>query len=199
MIFAFTWRNMIALDGYQPKTETSRIAMPNQVLRYFTWLGGADPLYGAAKPSGAWTRPVLMNCDPRTGHMRIKYQADLPARDAVTYTIQTGYPPSGGVSVGRFIIRDIWSQAINTITEEDALAEGCEALAEDSVIVPTPVSALDQFAVLWDSIHFANRAPAYYRKNMFSAGPICWRFRFDVIEVYWDIVDKVLAADGNKH
>ncbi len=188
MIFAHTWRQLIGLPGYPPKDQTRRLPKPNESLKYATWIGPSGGFLYHTR-SGAWTRPVVVYDNP-SSNRRVKWQCSLPGIDQISYSIQTGYPPHGGLTVGRFIIRDIWQDAVNRITEEEAIAEGFEPYTIDDRQT-LKCTARDQFANQWDEIHFLNRPRRYWQKNAFHTGPLVWVLSIEVVAIHWSIVESI--------
>ena len=86
------------------------------------------------------------------------------------------------VNAGRFmfkslartfvLIKRVWAEQLQDISEEDALAEGCQKWMENSV---ENDSAISDYAQLWDSIN---------KKRGFdwASNPFCWCYEFELVE-----------------
>jgi hypothetical protein len=144
------------LDGL--KTQTRRLIKPGE------WIDVSDP------PN---PRVVQMGKD---GKLRTKWQVGK------TYAVQPGRTKK---AIGRIRITGIRRERLQDITEEDALAEGCEGLWNpmrgyyNFREAPTDTTLFgkyskDHFKQLWDSIH---TKPG----TRWDDNPEVWVLEFEVI------------------
>jgi hypothetical protein len=150
VIYKYTWKNVLRLDGYRPKGETRRL-----------WKFG-ERFY---LPASGDPAPVTVY----DVHEHIKWQ------EGRVYAVQTGYPPTGGLTVGSVELLRIRLVQVNSINDAGALAEGFNSIAD--------------FAATWNTIHGAG-------KNSFDRGPLVWVLRFNLYSVFRDIVDQALAQES---
>lgn len=130
--------------------------------------------HGRHKPrytlgSRPWVRESFVY---RSKHDRYYYKADYPEFDPYAHNGWKS-PRAMTRAASRLTIEitDIRAQKLHDITEEDAIAEGVDAISMDDVRRQGTLTRRNDYAQLWDVIHKRDGFP-------WASNPFVWAYTF---------------------